>query len=130
MVREAEENSESDKQLKARVEAKNQLESYLYGLRSSLEDSLKDKIAAEDKETLSAAVKDGLAWLEEHPSDEASSYEDKRKELEAIANPIISKAYSAASPPSGADGSGPGSSSSDGIDPSSSSSGPTVEEVD
>jgi len=75
MIREAEENAEADKQQRQRVEAKNQLESYLYSLRSSVEDSLKDVISAEDKETILNAVKDALAWLEGHLNDDTQSYE-------------------------------------------------------
>ena len=125
MVKEAEENAESDKILKAKVEAKNQLESYLYSLRSSVEDTLKDKIEESDKVALSGAVKDGLSWLEDHPSDEAEAYETKRKEIETIANPIIAKAY-ATSPDSNSQQPSEDNSSK----ASSNNEGPTVEEVD
>ena len=93
MIREAEENAEADKQQRQRVEAKNQLESYLYSLRSSAEDSLKDVLSADDKQTILNTVKDALAWLEGHLNDDTQSYEAKRKEVEAVAGPIISKAY-------------------------------------
>merc|ERR1712196_260572 len=52
MIREAEENAETDKLLKESVEAKNQLESYLYNLRVSVKDTLADKIVEEDKEKI------------------------------------------------------------------------------
>ena len=93
MVREAEENAEADKLLRQRVDAKNQLESYLYGLRSSVTDTLKDKIDEADKETLTKMVTEALAWLEEHPDESKEAYDEKRKSVEDVANPIISKAY-------------------------------------
>ena len=44
MVKEAEENAEEDAKAQKRIEAKNQLESYLYSLRNTVDDTLKDKI--------------------------------------------------------------------------------------
>lgn len=127
MVREAEENAEADKNLKSKVEAKNQLESYLYNLRASLDDEkLKDKFDPSDKETLDVTVKDALTWLDDHPSDEKDSYDSKRKEVEKISNPIIAKIYSAPPP----DGAGMPPPDSSGKDAGSGGSGPTVEEVD
>ena len=38
MLKEAEENAESDKKERQKVEAKNQLEGYLYSLRNTLDD--------------------------------------------------------------------------------------------
>lgn len=129
MIQEAEENAEADKVLKQKVEAKNQLESYLYSVRATVTDTLKDKIPAEDREKLSVLVADSLTWLEEHPSEDKDAYDDKRKEVEDVANPIIAAAY-------GGTGGGDASTSSDasgdkGPDDDGSGSGdePTVEEV-
>lgn len=44
----------------AKVESRNNLETYLYNLKSSYEDSLKDKITEEDLEELKSAVQAGL----------------------------------------------------------------------
>ena len=125
MIREAEENAEADKKTKERIEARNQLESYLYNVRTSVEDSLKDVLSAGDKETLLGAVKEGLQWLESHMNEALEVYETKRKEIESVTNPILSKAYAGkgSQPP---DDSGDSSESSTGDD----TSGPTVEEVD
>merc|ERR1712056_44921 len=43
MVREAEEFADEDKKVKERIDAKNALEGYLHSLKSSIEDTLKDK---------------------------------------------------------------------------------------
>ena len=45
---------------RAKVESRNNLETYLYNLKSSYEDSLKDKIAEDDLEELKTAVEAGL----------------------------------------------------------------------
>ena len=99
MVREAEENADADKEAREQVEAKNQLEAYLYSLRSSAEDSLKDKLDEADRELLITTAKDGLDWLDENANRDKDEIEEKRKEIEAVANPIISKAYGSGAPP-------------------------------
>jgi hypothetical protein len=43
-LQEAEEFAEQDRAVKARVDAKNQLESYAYQMKSTVEDSAKDKV--------------------------------------------------------------------------------------
>ena len=45
---------------RAKVESRNNLETYLYNLKSSYEDSLADKIAEQDLEELRSAVGAGL----------------------------------------------------------------------
>lgn len=42
------------------MEARNSLESYMYNLKTSYEDTMKDKIGADDKEELKTAVEAGL----------------------------------------------------------------------
>lgn len=124
MLKEAEENAEADKNLKEAVEAKNHLESYLYNLKNSVEDSLKDKISNEDKAVVNTAVTDALSWLEENPSQQKDVYENKRKEVENIANPIITKAYNSDSSSKNP------SSDNDDSNGSNPSREPSVEEVD
>jgi endoplasmic reticulum chaperone BiP len=50
MIREAEENSEEDKKVKERIDAKNAFDGYLSSLKSAVEGSLAEKIDDEDKE--------------------------------------------------------------------------------
>eukprot|EP00752_Nemacystus_decipiens_P018529 g16612.t1 len=93
MVKEAEEFAEQDRQDRAKVESRNNLETYLYNLKASYEDSLKDKIAEDDLEELKGAVEAGLEWLDANPGAEEEDYVAKLKEVEAVANPIIARAY-------------------------------------
>jgi molecular chaperone DnaK (HSP70) len=123
MVREAEEHAEEDKEAREQVEAKNQLEAYLYSIRASAEDTLKDKLDEADRELLLSAAQDGLQWLEESGSSSSKAdIDDKRKEVEAVASPIMSKAYGAGSEGEG-DGDGEGEGEGEGAEPD-------VEEVD
>lgn len=93
MVAEAEQFAEQDAAEKAKVEAKNQLEAYLYNLKNSISEQLQGKLAAEDKDVLTKSVEDALIWLEDHPASEKDEYDAKQKEVEAIANPILKRAY-------------------------------------
>merc|ERR1712147_117980 len=81
---------------KEKVDKRNALEGYAYNLRNTLNDEEKgiaDKISEEDKETLEEAVKETLDWLDENDDAEVEEFEEKQKELEGIANPIMSKLY-------------------------------------
>merc|ERR1719498_991810 len=109
MVREAEEYAEEDERMKERVDKRNGLESYAYSLRNTLNDEEKgvaDKIDEDDKETLEEAIKEVLDWLDENQEADAEEFEEKQKELEGVANPIMQKVYAAGggAPGAGADG--------------------------
>ncbi|EFN59263.1 hypothetical protein CHLNCDRAFT_18857, partial [Chlorella variabilis] len=91
MVNEAEEFAEQDKKVKARIDARNQLETYAYNMKQSVTDKLKDKLEADDKEKIEGAVKEALEWLDENQEAEKEDYEEKLKEVQDICSPIISK---------------------------------------
>ena len=127
MVAEAEEFAEQDAQEKAKVQARNDLEAYLYNLKNSVTDTLADKISENDKSTLTTTVDDALVWLEDHPAAEKAEYDEKQKEVEQVANPILKQAYESAN--SG----GPGGVPDDdfmGEDLDGVGDGPSVEEMD
>ncbi|KAG2435340.1 hypothetical protein HXX76_007413 [Chlamydomonas incerta] len=101
MVKEAEEFAEQDKAVKAKIDARNQLETYCYNMKSTVEDKMKDKIEEEDKEKITAAVKEALEWLDENPDADTPEYKDKLKEVEDVCNPIIAEVYKKSGGPSG-----------------------------
>jgi len=106
MVKEAEEQAEADKAARQRVEARNQLENYVYQIRNLLNDDEKvgDKISADDKATVEEAIKEKISWLEENTSAEKDEYDEQYKELEKIVQPIFSKLYGGAGAPGGPGG--------------------------
>ena len=78
--------SAEDEAAAARITAKNGLESYAYNLRNSLTDEkLADKFDAADKTKLETAVNDAIKWLDASQEGSKEEYEEKQKELEAIA---------------------------------------------
>lgn len=106
MVREAEEFESEDNKVKENIDARNAFEGYVYSLKNQISDKSKlgGKLSEDDKEALEKAVKEGIDWLESNQNAEKSEYEDKRKEVEEVANPIISKIYqSTGGAPGGSD---------------------------
>lgn len=91
MLREAEENAEADKLAKERIDARQQLDNYIYSVKSSLSDpeKLKGKLSKDDEETLEEAIKDGQSFLDSNSDAEKEEYDEKRKEIEEICDPII-----------------------------------------
>merc|ERR1711935_1149436 len=99
MVKEAELYAEEDKKVKDRIDAKNGLESYLYNLKNTLDDDEKgvsDKISAEDKKELQDMIDETLDWMDENPEADKEDYDEKMKEVEQVANPIMRNVYAGA----------------------------------
>ncbi|KAG0083118.1 ATPase with role in protein import into the ER [Podila epicladia] len=99
MIKEAEKFADEDQQVKERIEAKNVLENYLYGVKNQVNDEaqLGSKIDAEDKKTILDAVSAQISWLESEGVTASKEELDERKEqIEAVVNPITSKLYGAA----------------------------------
>merc|ERR1712012_172647 len=130
MVNEAEKYKEEDKQAQEKVQAKNELESYAFQLKQSVEDEkVANAINASDKATLVAKCDEIISWLDNNQTAEKDEFEHKKKELESVANPIMTKLYQAAGGapggmPGGMPGAGPAGPTSN------PQQGPTIEEVD
>ena len=139
MVSDAEKYKAQDEEAKKKIEAKNGLEGYCFGVRNSVNGELGSKIAQADKDAILKIVNDTLAWIESNQDASTADYEAKQKEVEGQLMPLMQKAYQSAA---GGAGGMPG-----GVDPSmfqnmggaapgasaahpSSGSGPRVEEVD
>mmetsp|Transcript_7697 Transcript_7697/g.11585 ORF Transcript_7697/g.11585 Transcript_7697/m.11585 type:complete len:703 (-) Transcript_7697:44-2152(-) len=95
MVQEAEKYAEADRDMAEKIGSRNALESYLYNVKSSYEGALKEKLGADDLETLKQTVEAGFDWMGENDAVEKEDYDLKQKEVESIVNPIVSKAYQA-----------------------------------
>ncbi|KAJ3113780.1 ATPase with role in protein import into the ER [Phlyctochytrium bullatum] len=98
MVQEAEQFAEEDKILKEKIEAKNNLENYVYTIKSQVsdEDKLGGKLAADDKKKILDAIKEKVEWLDSNAATATKEdLEEQKSELEAVINPITSKLYGA-----------------------------------
>jgi L1 cell adhesion molecule like protein len=113
MVSEAEKYKEQDEAVRARVEARNGLESFTYNIKNNLqEEKFKEKLTEDDQKTLNESVQETMNWLDNNLEASKDEYSDKQKELESVVNPIMAKMYQ------------------DTQIPNETRRGPTVEEVD
>jgi heat shock protein 5 len=107
MLKEAEEMAEQDKEAKERVTSRNELENLVYQVRNQLNDEekgLKGKLDEEDAETIEAAIKETIGWLDENLQAEKTDYEEKKKEFEGVIHPIFAKYSGGAGQPGGQPG--------------------------
>ena len=85
---------EDDKKIKEKVESKNNLENYIYGVRNSLDNQeLKSKLGEDNCTVITGTVNDGIKWLDENPDLLKEDYDNKYKELENIIKPILMTVY-------------------------------------
>ncbi|XP_023245404.1 heat shock 70 kDa protein cognate 3 isoform X1 [Copidosoma floridanum] len=107
MIKDAEKFADEDKKLKKRVEARNELESYAYSVKNQLQDKEKlgSKVSDDDKTKMEEAIDEKIKWLENNQDAEPEDYQEQKKELENIVQPIITKLYAGqAPPPTGGEG--------------------------
>ncbi|KAJ5092699.1 hypothetical protein N7456_008560 [Penicillium angulare] len=103
MLAEAEKYKAEDEAEAGRIQAKNGLESYAYSLKNTLGEG-KLQISEEDKKTVEDKISETISWLDNNQTAEKDEYESQQKELEGVANPIISAAYGGAAGAPGAGG--------------------------
>lgn len=128
LVEEAAKHADEDKAAMARIEARNELESYLYNARNSLQDDkVKEKLGEEATSALKV-VDEGLAWLEQNQGSDTEEFKDKMKEYETKIRPVMMKLYAETSGAPSYDGAAEGG--MPGMHGMPSAPGPKVEEVD
>lgn len=97
MVQDAELNAENDRIVLEKLNAKNSFDNYVHSMRSTLNDTnkgFKDKLEAEDTETIESALKDAESWIAANiDTAEAEEIKEKHKELEGICGPLVAKVY-------------------------------------
>jgi len=124
LVAESEKYAEEDKKVMERVEAKNDLESYLYNARNSLnDDKVKEKLG-DDCTAALKTVEEGLAWLGDNQEAETEDLKTKKKEYEEVIRPVMMKLYAETSATPGGEPGGASAAEAE-TEP-----GPKVEEVD
>jgi chaperone protein DnaK len=95
MIKDAEKFADEDKKFKERVEAKNELESYVYNLKNQLADKEKlgGKVSDEEKEIIETQVEEKIKWLEANANADVDDLKAQKKEIEDKVNPIVTKFY-------------------------------------
>jgi L1 cell adhesion molecule like protein len=109
LVRAAEDAASDDAAKMKRVEARNQLEAFLYNSRnSSKEEAVASKLSEDDKSLLDRTITDGLQWMDAEGDDaDAEVLNEKRKEVEAVIQPIFVRLYKEGSDEEQSAGPGP-----------------------
>ena len=96
MVENADKFAEEDKVKMERVEAKNDLESYLYNARNTMrDDKTKEKLSADDIKQAEEYLETGMKWLEAHGEAETQEFKDEKKRVEDLVRPVLMKMYGA-----------------------------------
>jgi len=125
MVADAEKFKDEDDKQKDRIAAKNGLESYIFNLKSSLDnEEVKAKLSTDEISGAQTALDAALKWMDANQLAEKEEFEDKQKELETMSKPIMSKIYGQAGQTCGQQQQQQERSNSN------STSGPTIDEVD
>jgi|TARA_Y100000389_G_scaffold204550_1_gene257920 L1 cell adhesion molecule like protein len=113
MINEAEKYKEDDEKAKERIDAKNELENYLFQTKSALPPS----VPADIKEQIEGIVKQKLDWIESNMTASTEEYKDVLNESkEQLENLIKNAAMS--------------QSTGEEKPPNDSSEGPSIEEID
>ena len=130
MVAEAQEYEEEDRIAHEKIQAKNQLENFVYGVKQQINDE-KLGVTDEDKATLETTVTETIAWLEEEHTTE--EYKEKQQNVEQVVHPILMKYMNKGETmPNAGSGmsTGEGMAAGGGVPPAEAPSGPHIEEVD
>merc|ERR1711868_111252 len=123
MVNDAERFKDEDDKQKERITAKNGLESFIFNLKSSIDnEDVKSKLSIEEVSSAQSALDNALKWLDANQLAEKEEFEGKQKELETMSIPLMMKIYGQQQ--------GGGQSCGQQQQRSNSGAGPTIEEVD
>lgn len=124
MVSTAEKFKQEDAKYEETIHSKNKLESYVYSMKSLLENpNMKTKISEEDRQNIQKEVDEFKEWLTTNDQADKDIYESKQKELEDKYQSIFMKMYSEG------DGAGAGATFQSETE-SHPAKGPKIEEVD
>ena len=126
MVDDAEKYKEEDEKQRRKIDSRNQLESYAFGVKSAVDNDAAKKLSSDDVGKVKEAVNETLKWLDGNLLAEVDEYEHQRKELEKVCTPVMTKLHGGQDGFSGmnAGAHGPGAATA------GNAQGPTIEEVD
>lgn len=104
MIDDAEKYKEEDQRRKDKIDARSKLESYLDALTQQLRDTkgLGGKVTDAQRTEIDAAIKAAYDWNnspETEASAEKEDFEEQRRKVEKLVEPIVSEMYKDARPP-------------------------------
>jgi len=129
MVNDAETFKDEDEKQKERIAAKNGLESFIFNMKSSLDQTeVKSKLSQEELTSTQSKFEEALKWLDSNQLAEKEEFVDKQKELEEVTRPMIAKIYQQGQ--GGGEAAGQGQSCGQQQRAGTDQSGPTIEADD
>ncbi|CAF0801873.1 unnamed protein product [Adineta steineri] len=96
MIKDSERFAEEDKKVKYRVDAKNELESYVYSLKTQIADKNKlgGRLSSEEKFTIEKEIEEKIKWLDENQATaQVNDFITQKKFIEDVVAPIMAKLY-------------------------------------
>ncbi|CAF3826874.1 unnamed protein product [Rotaria magnacalcarata] len=93
MIKEAKHFAEQDKKFRDQINARNNLESYVYFIKNQVVNNkeLSDKLSSADKTTLEISIEDQIKWLELNPDAKIGQLRVHLKQFQDIVKPIMDK---------------------------------------
>ncbi|KAK8780719.1 hypothetical protein V5799_017940 [Amblyomma americanum] len=109
MLADAEKYRQEDEKQRERVTARNNLESYVYNVKQSVEMVGPEKLDAADKQKVLSKCEEVINWIDRNTLAEKEEYDDKMKDMQQVCTPIMTKLHQGASqaPPNQGGAAGP-----------------------
>lgn len=120
MISDAEKFKEEDLKNREKVDAKNELENYLFSVKSTIGNN-EMKLDDDKKKQINDIIQEKVSWLESNTTASTEEYKDVKKETEELVNPILGSA---------AGGGGMPFPTSDDTASTAAPGEPTIEEID
>ncbi len=128
MINDAEKYKAEDEENKLKIDAKNDLDNYIFMVENMMRDDGTKNIPPEAVETLKSTCVQAREWMQANESATKEEYESKKKELESVINPIMASMQGAPGDAGGDQGMPP---PSPGPPPTENADdGPKIEEID
>ncbi len=94
MIKEADKFEKEDSEIKEKIEIKNNIETYLYQVKNSINGkTFREKLGEELAIDLETIVQEELKWIDENPEESKEIYEIKQRDILDKINPLLMKAY-------------------------------------
>ena len=128
MINDAEKYKAEDEENKLKIDAKNDLDNYIFMVENMMRDDGTKNMPPDTVETLKTTCQVGREWMQANESATKEEYESKKKELESVISPIIASMQGA---PGGGEGEQGMPSPPPGPPPTDNADdGPKIEEID
>lgn len=131
MIEDAKKFADEDKKNKERMDAKNELENYIYNARNTANtEEFKAKVGEENCANVNELVTSTIQWLEDNQDCTKDEYNEKQKEIESIIGPLFMQAHNKPDEPKEKDTGTKGNNSKARGKGKKMPDGPVLEEVD